>query len=145
MLFVLGSNFNVVTLKGVMGGYKVAKEAIKLLLKKIIPKNKILCEPQMGKRGLYPTLSTKNKKTISRNYMDFLQYADGKSSLERISLILDECFAFLCTGGRYTMRTHRIGISSFEKHFSSRVNLDILYSLSLSLSLSLFTTRNGKF
>ena len=26
-------NFNVVTLKGVMGGYKVAKEAIKLLLK----------------------------------------------------------------------------------------------------------------
>ena len=78
-------NFNVVTLKGVMGGYKVAKEAIKLLLKKIIPKNKILCEPQMGKRGLYPTLSTKNKKTISRNYMDFLQYADGKSSLEKIS------------------------------------------------------------
>ena len=78
-------NFKVVTLKGVMGGYKVAKEAIKLLLKKIIPKNKILCEPQMGKRGLYPTLSTKNKKTISRNYMDFLQYADGKSSLERIS------------------------------------------------------------
>ena len=90
-------NFNLVTLKGISGGFKVAKTAIEILLKKIVPKNKILCEPQMGKRGLYPTLSfktttnsfTKKEKNITRNYMSFLQYSDGKNSLNRISKILN--------------------------------------------------------
>ncbi len=82
-------NFNLVTEKGVKGGFSVAKEAIEILNKKIIPKNKILCEPQMGKRGLYPTLSTKNNKKITGHYMDFLQYADGKNDLENISILLN--------------------------------------------------------
>jgi len=82
-------NFNLVTLKGITGGFKVAKTAIKILLKKIVPKNKILCEPQMGKRGLYPTLYTKKEKNITRNYMSFLQYSDGKNSLDEISKILN--------------------------------------------------------
>ena len=38
-------NFNLVTEKGVKGGFNVAKEAIRILIKKIVPKNKILCEP----------------------------------------------------------------------------------------------------
>ena len=82
-------NFNLVTLKGITGGFKVAKTAIEILLKKIVPKNKILCEPQMGKRALYPTLSTKKEKNITRNYMSFLQYSDGKNSLNEISRILN--------------------------------------------------------
>ena len=49
------------------------------------PKYNILGEPQMSKRGMYPTLSKKNSKTIVRKYMDFLQYADGKNSLLKIS------------------------------------------------------------
>ena len=81
-------NFNLVTLKGITGGFKVAKTAIEILLKKIVPKNKILCEPQMGKRGLYHTLSTKKEKNITKNYMSFLQYSDGKNSLNKISKIL---------------------------------------------------------
>ena len=47
-----------------------------------------LCEPQMNKRGLYPTLSVKNKIKTTKNYMDFLQYADGKNDLNEISKIL---------------------------------------------------------
>ena len=46
-------DFTLVTKKGIRGGFIVAKTAIDILRKKIIPKNKILCEPQMGKRGLY--------------------------------------------------------------------------------------------
>ena len=42
----------------------------------------------MGKRGLYPTLSTKNENKLSRSYMDFLQYADGTNSLEKISNLI---------------------------------------------------------
>ena len=81
-------NFNLVTLKGITGGFNVAKTAIEILLKMIIPRNKILCEPQMGKRGLYPTISTKKENEITKNYMSFLQYADGKNSLDKISKIL---------------------------------------------------------
>ena len=78
-------DFNYVTEKGVNGAFKVIKEAISTLNKKIIPKNKILCEPQMGKRGLRSTLSTKNIKILSLDYMNFLQYADGKIDLKQIS------------------------------------------------------------
>ena len=48
-----------------------------------------MCEPQMGKRGLYPTLSTKNIPKLTRSYMDFLQYADGTNSLEKISNLIN--------------------------------------------------------
>ncbi len=78
-------NFKLVTLKGVQGGFNVAKKSISILINKIIPKNKILCEPQMGKRGLYPTLSTKEKKNMTKNYMNFLQYADSNNSIEKIA------------------------------------------------------------
>lgn len=81
-------NFNLVTEKGIAGGFKVAKKAIEILIKKIIPKNNILCEPQMDKIGLYPTISTKNEKKNTENYMNFLQYADGKNDLDEISKIL---------------------------------------------------------
>ena len=85
-------NFNLVTAKGLNGGFRVVKKSIEILLKKIIPKALILCEPQMGKRGLYPTLSSVNlknkKKKQTRSMMDFLQYADGKNDLNNISNII---------------------------------------------------------
>ena len=81
-------NFNLVTLKGCIGGFNVARKSIEILLERIYPKSKIMCEPQMGKRGLYPTLSTKNENKLTRSYMDFLQYADGTNSLEKISNLI---------------------------------------------------------
>ncbi len=81
-------NFNLVTTKGCLGGFNVARKSIEILLKRIYPKCKIMCEPQMGKRGLYPTLSTKGSDKLTRSYMDFLQYADGTNSLEKISNLI---------------------------------------------------------
>ena len=81
-------NFNLVTLKGCLGGFNVARKSIKILLERIYPKCKIMCEPQMGKRGLYPTLSSKNIKKLTKSYMNFLQYADGTNSLEKISNLI---------------------------------------------------------
>ena len=78
-------DFKLVTLKGVFGGFKVAKKAIEILLKKIIPKNIYLCEPQMGKRDLYANKTSKYINHKQQQYMNFLQYADGMSSLEKIS------------------------------------------------------------
>tara|TARA_B100000795_G_C22804959_1_gene444259 strand:+ start:4279 stop:5565 length:1287 start_codon:yes stop_codon:yes gene_type:complete len=82
-------NFDIVTLKGITGGFKVAKKSIEILLENIYPKYKIICEPQMGKRGLYPTLSTKTEKQLTRSYMDFLQYSDGSNSLKKISNLIN--------------------------------------------------------
>ncbi len=81
-------NFNLVTKKGCLGGFNVARKSIEILLERVYPKCKIMCEPQMGKRGLYPTLSAKNKKELTKSYMDFLQYADGTNSLEKISSLI---------------------------------------------------------
>ena len=78
-------NFNLVTLKGCVGGFNVVRKSIEILLERVYPKCQIMCEPQMGKRGLYPTLSTKNENKLSKSYMNFLQYADGTNSLEKIS------------------------------------------------------------
>ncbi len=77
-------NFELVTLKGVRGGFNVAKNAINNLLKEIYPKYSFLCEPQMSKRKLYPNISKKNIKNTFKNYLDFLQYADGKNTLKDI-------------------------------------------------------------
>ena len=81
-------NFNLVTLKGCVGGFNVARKSIEILLERIYPKYKIMCEPQMGKRGLYPTLSNRNENKLTRSYMNFLQYADGTNSLEKISNLI---------------------------------------------------------
>ena len=81
-------DFNIVTEKGIKGAFKVVKEAINILNKKIIPKNIILCEPQMGKRSLRSTLSTKIIKKNTFDYMNFLQYADGKNDLKKISELI---------------------------------------------------------
>ena len=41
----------------------------------------MLGEPQLGKRGLYPTLSTKESSDQVRAMMDMLSYCDGQHSL----------------------------------------------------------------
>ncbi len=89
-------NFKLVTIKGLTGGYKVAKTSIEILLKKIIPKSILLCEPQMSKRDLYPTLSNffsiNKHHEFSRSVMDFLQYSDGTNDLRNISNIIGVSF-----------------------------------------------------
>jgi aminopeptidase-like protein len=83
-------DFNFVTKKGIAESTKVARKAIEILSDKIIPKNKILCEPFMTKRNLYPTLSMRNNRTKDlKNIMNFLQYADGKNDLCDISALID--------------------------------------------------------
>ncbi|WP_371372063.1 DUF4910 domain-containing protein [Sporomusa aerivorans] len=53
-------------------------------------KYKVACigEPQLGKRGLYPNLSTKESGYMVRDMMNFLTYADGTNDLIDISNII---------------------------------------------------------
>ena len=51
--------------------------------KNFYPKNKFLCEPNLGKRGLMSTLGKKfqGKNKVTKN---FLAYSDGKKNLFEI-------------------------------------------------------------
>jgi aminopeptidase-like protein len=83
-------DFNLVTLKGTKGGFQVSKTAIELLLKKIIPQNRFLCEPFMGKRNLYPTLSGKKISQPQKDLMNFMTYSDGSNDLKQISKMINK-------------------------------------------------------
>jgi aminopeptidase-like protein len=76
---------NVVTPKGLEGGYLALRRAME-----VIEKNKRYCvttlgEPQMGKRDLYPTLSLKKSDKNVDLMMDLISLCDGKSSLLEIA------------------------------------------------------------
>lgn len=72
-------NLQLVTPTGLAGGYEVARKAIECLEQNFIPQRLTLCEPQLGKRNLYPTISTKSSGATVRVMMNFLAYVDGKS------------------------------------------------------------------
>jgi len=72
---------NVVTPRGLDGGYWALRRAIEAIEKNKKYKVTVLCEPQMGKRGLYPTLSTKKSNEQVRLMMNLISLCDGNSSL----------------------------------------------------------------
>jgi len=80
---------NVVTPEGLNGGYWAIRKAIEAIEKNKVYKSNFLCEPQMGKRGLYPQLSTKKSKNESALIMNIISFCDGDNSLLKIAETLD--------------------------------------------------------
>ncbi len=74
-------DFSVVTEKGLLGGFTAIKEAILGIEKNCYPKACVLGEPQLGKRGLYTTIGTKNSREQVILLLNFLSFSDGKHSL----------------------------------------------------------------
>lgn len=74
--------------EGLYGGYDKIKKAIELIECNQYYKINVLCEPQLGKRGLYPTISTKASNDIVKMMMDFIAYADGNNDLIDIANII---------------------------------------------------------
>lgn len=81
---------NVVTPAGLEGGFNALKTALEIIESNIYPKVKVLCEPQLGQRGLYPTLSTKETAKKVRAMMNLITYSDGSKDLIEISKIIGE-------------------------------------------------------
>lgn len=81
-------NLSLVTPTGLQGSYELLKDCIELLEKN--SKYRVTCygEPQLGRRGLYPTLSTKDSGRLVRDMMNLLAYADGSNDLIDISNII---------------------------------------------------------
>lgn len=73
---------------GLAGAYEVYCQCIEVLEHNHRYQSQCLCEPQLGKRGLYPTLSQKGQYEAVRKMMNFLAYADGNHDLIEISNII---------------------------------------------------------
>lgn len=78
-------DLSLVSPEGLQGAYDVMKQVIDALELNDKYKMKVLCEPQLGKRGLYPTISQKGSYDEIKAMTDFIAYADGKNDLVDIS------------------------------------------------------------
>ena len=76
---------NVVTPDGLAGGYNALKLAIEAIQRNCYPTVTVYGEPQLGKRGLYPSLSTKTSATEVRLMMNLITWSDGSKSLIEIA------------------------------------------------------------
>lgn len=83
-------NFEVVTEKGLSESLQVFKDIIDGYETGIYPKTNVICEPNLGKRNLYPTISQKGKyKDEIYNRQNLIAYANGKNNIFEISKILN--------------------------------------------------------
>lgn len=71
--------------KGLAGSYQVMQQVILALEYNHYYKVTCLCEPQLGKRGLYPTESRKGIYHEVKKMTNLIAYADGKRDLIDIS------------------------------------------------------------
>ncbi len=78
-------NLGLISPSGLQGSYDVMTEWIQAMEQNGQFKVAVLCEPQLGKRGLYPTISQKGGYDEVRAMTDFIAYADGTNDLFDIS------------------------------------------------------------
>ena len=76
--------------EGLKGGYDILKNTIKILEFNDYFRTLSTCEPQLGKRGMYPNLSKKGGYSNIRTMMNILAYADGKIDLIELANIIEE-------------------------------------------------------
>jgi aminopeptidase-like protein len=78
-------NMGIVSPSGFQGSYEVMTQVILALEYNGYYKVNVLGEPQLGKRGLYPTVSQKGSYDAVMAMKNFITYADGKNDLIDIS------------------------------------------------------------
>ena len=71
---------------GLQGSFDVMKSIIDAFELGIFPLTSVIGEPELGRRGLYPTIGQKDNSGAVRARLDTLAYADGKSSVFDICL-----------------------------------------------------------
>ncbi len=90
-------NFNVVTEKGLQQSFNVFKDIIDAFEIDLYPKTKINCEPNLGSRNLYPTLSQKGiYDNEIKNRMNLIAYASGQNDIFKISNLLNQSLDETC-------------------------------------------------
>ncbi|NCV75289.1 DUF4910 domain-containing protein, partial [bacterium] len=80
-------DLSLVTPSGLQGGLDMMKAVIDEIEENPRWKSTVLGEPQMGKRGLYPTISTSTSGREVYDMMNVLAFCDGTHDTEEIANI----------------------------------------------------------
>ena len=81
--------------EGLEGGFNVLKKTIEILESNNYYLSLVICEPQLGKRGLYPNISTKDTHKNTLTMMNLIAYADGTIDLIDLANKIDENITIL--------------------------------------------------
>ena len=82
-------NMDLISPEGLQGAYDVMVKVIMALENNYHYTMTCQCEPQLGKRGLYPTISYRGSHDSVNVIRDFTAYADGSHDLIDISNIIN--------------------------------------------------------
>lgn len=83
-------NFDVVTSQGLEGGFQFVLNCVEILENNHRFRARFPCEPQLGRRGLYPTLSTGPSGASVNLLLDVLAYCDGQHDAAAISEMIQQ-------------------------------------------------------
>tara|TARA_B100000029_G_C17609724_1_gene969034 strand:- start:17475 stop:18770 length:1296 start_codon:yes stop_codon:yes gene_type:complete len=78
-------NLDFISQEGLEGGYNAIYKALESIEKNCYPNVKVLGEPMLSKRGLYPETSTLDSQQAVQILMDFISYCDGKKDMIEIA------------------------------------------------------------
>jgi len=85
-------NLDFINRKGLQDSFKILKSIVDSFENDFswhsFPKSKFYCEPNLGKRNLYPNISEKKNYNKLNLRMDLIAYSDGKRNLIQISKII---------------------------------------------------------
>ena len=81
-------NMDLVSPAGFEGSFEVLTKLVDALENNAYYKINVLCEPQLGKRGLYPSISRRGQYDAVMMITNFIAYSDGTNDLFDISNIM---------------------------------------------------------
>ena len=85
-------DLNLISKKGLEGSFQILKKIVDSFEHDFnwhcFPKSNFNCEPNLGRRGLYPNISQKKNYNMTNLRMDLIAYSDGKKNLIQISQII---------------------------------------------------------
>ncbi len=78
-------NLELVSPSGLQGGLEMMQKVVRILETNFLWTINTLCEPQLGRRGLYPNTSTKSSGVEVRNLINVISFLDGNLDLLEIA------------------------------------------------------------
>jgi aminopeptidase-like protein len=82
-------NLDFISAEGLGGAFEALKNAIQAIEMNCVPRTKVLCEPQLGKRGLYPLISTRETGRQVKTMMNLISLSDGSNDLLTIAELIN--------------------------------------------------------
>ncbi len=88
-------DLSLISPSGLTGSFNILRRCIEAIESNVVYQSTTLGEPQLGRRGLFPTTSVLGSASVARELLNVLQYSDGNHSLidiaETIGTPIDRC------------------------------------------------------